>query len=114
MMGNHGVGQVVRVAQDGSGHYLTVQAAIDAVPLCNTQRVVISIAAGVYRQPIYVPKTKNLITLQVKRGVDRLWGVGILVNSCQAGLGCCQKSFIVSVCVSRFWIQTAAGLCAES
>lgn len=76
MMGNRGVGQVVRVAQDGSGHYLTVQAAIDAVPLCNTQRVVISIAAGVYRQPIYVPKTKNLITLQVKRGLNRRWGVG--------------------------------------
>jgi pectinesterase len=75
MMGNHGVGRVVRVAQDGSGHYLTVQAAIDAVPLCNTQRVVISIAAGVYRQPIYVPKTKNLITLQVKRSLDRRWGV---------------------------------------
>jgi pectinesterase len=72
MLGNHGVGQVVRVAQDGSGHYLTVQAAIDAVPLCNTQRVVISIAAGVYRQPIYVPKTKNLITLQGANAHDTL------------------------------------------
>jgi pectin methylesterase-like acyl-CoA thioesterase len=92
MMGNRGVGQVVRVAQDGSGHYLTVQAAIDAVPLCNTQRVVISIAAGVYRQPIYVPKTKNLITLQVKRSLDRRWGVGILVNSCQAALVVVRKA----------------------
>jgi hypothetical protein len=101
MMGNHGFGQVVRVAQDGSGHYLTVQAAIDAVPLCNTQRVVISIAAGVYRQPIYVPKTKNLITLQVRRSLDRRWGV-VDGQQLPSSLGSCQKSFIVSVCVSRF------------
>lgn len=51
------------VAQDSTGHYRTVQEAIDAVPLCNTQRVVIRIGWGVYSQPIYVPKTKNLITL---------------------------------------------------
>eukprot|EP01018_Ginkgo_biloba_P015948 Gb_02210 [translate_table: standard] len=55
---------VVRVAQDGSGHYSNVQAAIDAVPLRNTKRIVIEIMPGVYRQPVYVPKTKNFITLR--------------------------------------------------
>ena len=51
------------VSQDGSGDYLTVQEAIDAVPLCNMCRTVIRISPGTYRQPVYVPKTKNLITL---------------------------------------------------
>ncbi len=41
-------------------------------------------------------------------------GCGYLGQQLPSSLGCCQKSFIVSVCVSRFWIQTAAGLCAES
>ncbi|KAM1460816.1 hypothetical protein ACFXTO_046067 [Malus domestica] len=54
---------VLRVAQDGSGDFRTVQEAIDAVPLCNTRRTVIRVASGIYRQPVYVPKTKNLITL---------------------------------------------------
>ncbi|KAG6543127.1 hypothetical protein Mapa_015376 [Marchantia paleacea] len=56
----------ITVAQDGSGLYRTVQEAIDEVPLCNTRRVVIRIGPGVYSQPIYVPKTKNLITLTGK------------------------------------------------
>ena len=56
---------VVRVAQDGSGHFRSVQAAVDALPLPNTKRVVIWVAPGVYRQPVYVPKQKNLITIQV-------------------------------------------------
>lgn len=53
----------ISVAQDGSGRFRTVQEAIDAVPLSNNRRVVIRIGPGVYSQPIYVPKTKNLITL---------------------------------------------------
>lgn len=63
---------VLRVAQDGSGHFRSVQAAIDAVPLPNSKRVVISLAAGVYRQPVYVPKQKNRITIQVWR-LFRIW-----------------------------------------
>ncbi|KAK1292193.1 Pectinesterase 31 [Acorus calamus] len=41
---------VVRVAEDGTGDYRTVQEAIRVSP-------------GVYRQPVYVPKTKKFITL---------------------------------------------------
>ncbi|XP_042021726.1 pectinesterase 31-like [Salvia splendens] len=55
--------RVITVAQDGSGDCRTVQEAIDAVPLGNACRTVIRVAPGVYRQPLYVPKTKNLITL---------------------------------------------------
>lgn len=43
--------------------YGTVQDAIDAVPLGNTIRTTIVIPPGVYSQPIYIPKTKNFITL---------------------------------------------------
>lgn len=55
--------RVICVAQDGSGDFKTVQEAIDSVPLGNQWRVVIRVSPGVYRQPVYVPKTKNLITL---------------------------------------------------
>ncbi|XP_057812972.1 pectinesterase 31 isoform X2 [Cryptomeria japonica] len=52
------------VAQDGRGDFSTVQDAIDAVPLANRDRIVIEILPGVYRQPVYVPKTKDFITLR--------------------------------------------------
>lgn len=56
--------RVVTVSQDGTtGDFRTVQEAIDMVPLCNTCRTVIRVAPGIYRQTVYVPKTKNLITL---------------------------------------------------
>lgn len=55
--------KVITVSQDGSGDYRTVQEAIDAVPLCNTCRTIIRLSPGIYKQPIYVPKTKNFITL---------------------------------------------------
>lgn len=54
---------ILTVSQHGNGHYKTVQAAIDAVPLNNTRRTVIRVLPGIYRQPVYVAKTKNLITL---------------------------------------------------
>nr|CAD1822514.1 unnamed protein product [Ananas comosus var. bracteatus] len=46
----------------GAGEFARVQDAVDAVPLGNRVRTVIAIAPGVYREPVYVPKTKNLIT----------------------------------------------------
>jgi pectin methylesterase-like acyl-CoA thioesterase len=64
--------RVVTVAQDGSGDFTTVQEAVDAVPLCNTCRTVIRVPPGVYRQPVYVPKTKNLVTLAGLRPEDTI------------------------------------------
>ncbi|MCH94284.1 pectinesterase 31-like, partial [Trifolium medium] len=45
------------------GDFQTVQEAIDAVPFGNTRRTVIRVSPGIYRQPVYVAKTKNFITL---------------------------------------------------
>lgn len=64
--------RIITVAHDGSGEYTSVQEAIDSVPLCNTCRTIIRIAPGVYRQPVYVPKTKNFITLAGIRPEDTL------------------------------------------
>lgn len=57
------VAKIVKVAQDGSGDYGSVQDAIDAVPLGNKERIIIHVMPGIYKQPIYVPKSKNMITL---------------------------------------------------
>lgn len=61
---------VIMVAKDGRGDYVTVQEAIDAVPLGNNRRTVIRVAPGIYKQPVYVPKTKNFITLAGLRPED--------------------------------------------
>ncbi|KAH0853499.1 LOW QUALITY PROTEIN: hypothetical protein HID58_093111 [Brassica napus] len=50
------------MVRDGSGDYLSVQDAVDSVPLGNTCRTVIRLSPGIYRQPVYVPKRKNFIT----------------------------------------------------
>ncbi|GHD99948.1 pectinesterase [Streptomyces alanosinicus] len=52
------------VARDGSGRYRTVQAAVDAVPVGNRARVVISIKPGTYRETVKVPANKPHITIQ--------------------------------------------------
>ncbi|KAG4914623.1 hypothetical protein JHK87_052180 [Glycine soja] len=63
---------VITVSQDGTEQCRTVQEAIDAVPLGNTRRTVILVSPGTYRQPIYVAKTKNFITLIGLRPEDTL------------------------------------------
>ncbi|MFC9930168.1 pectinesterase family protein [Streptomyces sp. NPDC127190] len=52
------------VAQDGSGQYRTVQAAVDAVPANNPSRVVIKVAPGTYRETVKVPANKPHLTIQ--------------------------------------------------
>ncbi|WP_238412033.1 pectinesterase family protein [Saccharothrix deserti] len=52
------------VAADGTGLYRTVQAAIDALPANNANRVTITIKPGTYREIVTVPANKPLITLQ--------------------------------------------------
>ncbi|CAN6283173.1 unnamed protein product [Urochloa humidicola] len=59
--------QVLQVAPPGKADgeaFPTVQAAIDAVPLGNLTRVVIKLAPGVYKEPVFVAKTKNFITME--------------------------------------------------
>ncbi|KAF3563150.1 hypothetical protein DY000_02011069, partial [Brassica cretica] len=55
--------RTVTVAQDGSGDYCSVQDAVDSVPLGSTCRTVICLSPGIYREPVYVAKKKNFITL---------------------------------------------------
>ena len=43
------------VAQDGTGQFRTVQAAIDAVPAGSVARQVITVSPGIYREQIIVP-----------------------------------------------------------
>ncbi|MFF4486812.1 pectinesterase family protein [Streptomyces sp. NPDC001544] len=52
------------VAQDGSGQYRTVQAAVNAVPAGNASRVVISVKPGTYRELVKVPSNKPHVTIQ--------------------------------------------------
>ncbi|MBM7843219.1 pectinesterase family protein [Herpetosiphon giganteus] len=51
------------VAKDGSGAHTTVQAAINAVPTNNPNRVVIFIKNGTYKEVITIPNNKPKITL---------------------------------------------------
>ncbi|MGW0735251.1 pectinesterase family protein [Streptomyces sp. NPDC002851] len=46
------------------GQYATVQQAVDAVPAGNSERVVIEIAPGTYREAVKVPADKRHITFQ--------------------------------------------------
>ncbi|GHB68373.1 hypothetical protein GCM10010347_43150 [Streptomyces cirratus] len=52
------------VAKDGSGRYKTVQAAVDAIPVGNPSRVVISVKPGTYRETVNIPANKPHITIQ--------------------------------------------------
>src|SRR3954452_16050458 len=52
------------VASDGSGDVKTVQAAIDAVPSKNAERIVIRIKPGTYKERLRVPKDKPFITFR--------------------------------------------------
>ncbi|GGY28298.1 pectinesterase [Streptomyces djakartensis] len=52
------------VAQDGSGQYRTVQAAVNAVPANNASRVVIAVKPGTYRELVKVPSSKPHVTIQ--------------------------------------------------
>ncbi|HVN49233.1 MAG TPA: pectinesterase family protein [Bacteroidota bacterium] len=49
------------VAQDGSGQYTSIQAAINSVPLDNNKNIIILIRHGVYHEKIYI--TRSFITL---------------------------------------------------
>ncbi|KAI5084690.1 hypothetical protein GOP47_0000859 [Adiantum capillus-veneris] len=48
--------KTIVVAKDGSGHFTTVQAAVNSIPKSNKQRIIISIKAGIYREKVKVDK----------------------------------------------------------
>jgi pectinesterase len=53
----------ITVAQDGSGNYKTVQAALDAVPSGNDKIITIFIKKGVYKEVVVVDARKNFVSL---------------------------------------------------
>ncbi len=54
---------MLTVAQDGSGDFKSVQAAFDAIPLNNTQSVLIRIKKGIYKEKLTLDSTKNRVTI---------------------------------------------------
>ena len=51
------------VAQDGSGHYATIQDAVDAAPRHSATPYLIFIKAGHYHEHIYIPEDKPRLCL---------------------------------------------------
>lgn len=51
------------VAQDGSGNYTTVQAALNAVPKNNKKPLIIYIKNGIYKEKLHLDSAKNFVTL---------------------------------------------------
>ena len=56
-------GDTLTVAQDGTGDFTSVQAAVNTVPYYSPTRTTIYIRAGTYREKVEVPKGVNNITL---------------------------------------------------
>lgn len=59
------------VAQDGSGDYKTVQEAFNAVPKLKTERTVIFVKKGTYKEVITLEADKNNVTL-IGEDVDKV------------------------------------------
>lgn len=55
--------QRVTVAQDGSGDFKTVQAALNAVPANNNSPILIRIKKGLYKEKLRLDSTQQLVTL---------------------------------------------------
>ena len=55
--------KVVRVMQDGSGDFKTINEAINSIPTGNNKRVILFIGGGNYNEKIKIERTKNFITL---------------------------------------------------
>lgn len=88
--------RVLTVAHDGCADFRTVQEAIDTVPFSNTCRTIIRVSPGIYRQPLYVPKTKNFITfagLNPETTILTWDNTATQINHHQVGFSC---GFIIS------------------
>ncbi|CAH9100793.1 unnamed protein product [Cuscuta epithymum] len=53
----------IKVSSDGKGKFKTISDAINSVPAGNTQRVVISLAGGTYKERVKIERNKPFITL---------------------------------------------------
>lgn len=55
--------RVIFVDQHGRGHSRTVQEAVDMVPDNNSERIKIYIYPGIYREKVFVPRTKGYVSM---------------------------------------------------
>ena len=51
------------VASDGTGDYVTVQAALNAIPFNNIKPVIIFIKNGIYKEKLSLDSSKNFVTI---------------------------------------------------
>ncbi|KRE35314.1 hypothetical protein ASG81_21995 [Paenibacillus sp. Soil522] len=72
---------VLVVANDGTGDFTTIQAAINAIPANNTKRTVIYIRNGVYREQIVVPANKPYVSLVGESATGTILVYNLNVNS---------------------------------
>src|SRR5687768_7267553 len=56
--------KVLTVSADGAGDFKTVQAAVDAVPVNNAERIVIHVKPGTYKERVHIGKNKPRVTLR--------------------------------------------------
>ncbi len=56
-------GKVITVAQDGSGEFSTVQAAINSIPGKNKKPVTIVIKKGIYREKLFLDSLQQYVTI---------------------------------------------------
>jgi pectinesterase len=61
--GLHAQPKRITVAQDGSGDFKTIQAAVDAMPVHSQTRLLIFVKAGTYSEKLVIPSWKTMITL---------------------------------------------------
>ncbi|KAH7387831.1 hypothetical protein KP509_16G044000 [Ceratopteris richardii] len=76
LQANKAGGGVLTVSPSGGAQFTSIQAAVDSIPKKNSQRMTIQIAAGVYREKVFVPKSKPYVTfLGAGKDVTRIsWG----------------------------------------
>jgi pectin methylesterase-like acyl-CoA thioesterase/acetyl esterase/lipase len=53
----------IRVAQDGTGDYKTIQEAFNAIPVNNNNQTVIHVKKGVYKEKLFLDSTKRNVQL---------------------------------------------------
>ncbi|MDE3182074.1 MAG: pectin esterase [Bacteroidota bacterium] len=55
--------KIIVVAHDGSGNFLTVQAAFNSIPKHNKRAVTVFIKDGIYKEKLHLDSTKDFVTI---------------------------------------------------
>ncbi|KAF5458614.1 hypothetical protein F2P56_022633, partial [Juglans regia] len=60
--------KIIKVRKDGAGDFKTVTDAVESIPSGNTDRVIIYIAGGNYKEKVVVDRSKPFVTFYGKPG----------------------------------------------